>query len=113
MGNKIGQWAFVVGILLAILVGLIPAQWRGLVTLVLVVLGLIVGFLNVTDKEATPFLVASVALLATGSARESLKVIPPEILGDFLATAVGNIAAFVAPAAILVAIKSIWSLAKD
>ena len=113
MGSKIGQWAFIVGIVLAVLVGLVPQNLQGLVTLVLVVLGLVVGFLNVSEKEATPFLVASIALLSTGIARESLKVIPPPMVGDFLASAVGNISAFVAPAAILVAIKAIWSLARD
>lgn len=113
MANKMGQWAFIIGIISAVLVGLFPKNWLGLVTLVLVVLGLIVGFLNVTEKEATPFLIASIALLAIGNATDSLKVIPPQVLGDFLAAAVNNIAAFVTPAAILVAVKAIWALAKD
>ena len=79
----------------------------------LVILGLLVGFLNITEKETTPFLVAAIALLATGSATDSLKIIPPKALGIFLASAVNNIAAFVAPGAILVAVKAIWALAKD
>lgn len=113
MASKMGQWSFVVGILLAILLGFVPGNLMGVATLVLVILGLLVGFLNITEKETTPFLVASVALLATGNAADSLTVIPPDALGDFLASAVRNIAAFVAPAAILVAVKAIWALAKD
>jgi len=112
MGGKLGQSAFVGGVIIALLLGLAPT-WKGQLTLVLVALGLIVGFLNVTERETTPFLVAAVALLATGSARESLTVIPPEALGSFLAAAVSNVAAFVTPAAIVVAIKAIWAMARD
>ena len=115
MGSKIGQWSFVFGIVLAIVVSVYTFSdtVTGWVTLLLVILGLIVGLLNITEKETTPFLVAAIALLATGTAANSLKKIPPDVLGAFLYTAVGNIAAFVAPGAILVAVKAIWALAKD
>ena len=114
MASKIGEWAFIIGIIIAILVGFVnDSSLMGILTLVLVVLGLLVGFLNITEKETTPFLVAAIALLATGSASDSLKLIPSAVLGSFLANAVNNIAAFVAPAAILVAVKAIWALAKD
>ena len=110
---KIGEWAFIVGALLAILLGFVPGQYMGTATLVLVVLGLIVGLLNVTAKETNSFLVAAIALIATGSAAGSLKIIPPAVLGDFLSSAVMNLAAFVSPAAIVVALKAIMALAKD
>ena len=112
MGSKIGQLAFIAGIVIALLLAFV-SKWEGQLTLVLVILGVIVGFLNVTEKETTPFLVASIALLATGAARDSLTKIPPEAVGSFLAAAVGNIASFVAPGAIVVAVKAIWALAKD
>ena len=113
MGSKIGEWAFIIGIVLAVLLGFVPTSYIGMAILVLVILGLLVGFLNITEKETTPFLVAAIALLATGNASDSLKVIPPDVLGSFLSNAVRNITAFVAPAAVLVAVKVIWSLAKD
>ena len=113
MGTKLGEWAFIIGIVIAIILGFVPSTWLGNATLVLVVLGLIVGFLNVTEKETTPFLVAAIALLATGTARDSLTKIPPDVVGSFLSAAVGNIASFVAPGAIVVAVKAIWALAKD
>ena len=113
--SKMGQWAVIIGIVIAVVVSLFKVSDTvgGWLVLLLVILGLIVGFLNVTEKETTPFLVAAIALLATGNASDSLKVIPPQALGNFLATAVNNIAAFVTPAAILVAVKAIWALAKD
>ena len=111
--SKLGQWAFVVGVLLAILFGVIPKKWESVATLLLVVLGLVVGFLNVTEKESTPFLVAAAALMITANAGTNLSVIKPVVLGDFLQNAVEKIGVFVAPAAVIVALKSIQSLAKE
>ena len=116
MGSKMGQWSFIGGVLIAIIIGLfsgnIPVNVQGWLILLLVVLGLIVGLLNVTEKETTPFLVASAALLITGIAtKESLNLVP--VIGGYLQAIVQNIAVFVTPAAIVVALKAIQSMAKD
>ncbi len=79
--------------------------------LLLVVLGLITGLMNITEKETTPFLVAALALLATGTASATLMVIPK--VGIYLASIVNAIGVFVAPAAIVVALKTIKALARD
>ena len=52
MASKIGQWAFVGGVVVALLLGFVP-QWQGQLTLLLVVLGLIIGFnkLRSSDDE--------------------------------------------------------------
>ena len=112
-GSKMGEWAFIVGVLVAIVVSLfnVSGSVAGWLVLLLVVLGLIVGLLNVTEKETTPFLVAAAALLITGTAGGSLAIIP--VIGSYLQDIVQNIAVFVAPAAIVVALKAIQSLAKD
>jgi hypothetical protein len=104
--DKLGNWAFIVGFIVAILAGLVMKSLNLWVVSLLVILGIIVGFLNVTQKEATPFLVASIALLAAGTAD----------LGMFqnyinLSQALDAIGIFVAPAAIIVAIKQVYSLA--
>ena len=118
MGSKLGQWAFIIGVLLAILVGVFAAnlqsETKGTLTLVLVVLGLVVGFLNVTEKETTPFLVAAAALMLTATSVSTLQSINLGVdLGIYLASIVSQIAVFVAPAAVIVALKAINSLAKD
>ena len=117
MGSKIGQWSFIIGVLLAIVVGLFASslgQWTGHLTLLLVILGLIVGFLNITEKEMTPFLVAAAALMLTGTSVNTLNSIDLGVsLGKYLAGIVTQIAVFVAPAAVVVALKAIQSLAKD
>jgi hypothetical protein len=113
MEKKAGECAFLIGFILAVVFSFLPDAWEGTATLILVILGLVVGFLNVTEKETTAFLIASVALLATGTAANTLRVINVLGIGDFLADAVGKIAVFIAPAAILVAVKAVWALAKD
>ena len=110
MGKKIGEWAYLIGLALAVVFGFLSAgNLAGVLTLVLVIAGLIIGFLNVTEKETTPFLIASVALIATGTA--DLSIIPT--IGTWVQNIVENIAVLVTPAAIVVALKAIKSLAKN
>lgn len=115
MAAKMGQWAFVIGVIIAVVIGLFSSNLGsnvgGWLVLLLVVLGLIVGLLNVTEKETTPFLIAAVALLITGTTGGSLAVIPT--LGGYLQGVVEAIAVFVTPAAIVVALKAIQSLASE
>ena len=115
MANKMGQWAFIIGVVIAVVIGMFSSSLsgdiKGWLILLLVVLGLVVGLLNVTEHESTPFLIASAALLLTGTAGDTLSIIPK--IGGYLAGIVQAIAVFVTPAAIVVALKSIQSLAKD
>jgi len=106
MDSKLGHWAFIVGILIAIIAGLVPAWQTPTITWVLVILGLIVGLLNITAKETVEFLVASIALLVIGSAG----AIPA--LGTIILSVLANIVAFVAPAGLVVALLSIYKLAQ-
>lgn len=113
-GKKMGEWAFIIGVLIAIIIGLfsgnLTENTAGWLVLLLVVLGLIVGFLNVTESETTPFLIAAAALMLTGLSGDTLSNIPT--VGIYLSGIVKQIAVFVTPAAIVVALKAIQSLAK-
>lgn len=106
--RKIGEWAFLLGVLTAVVAGLasgaLDAAWAGYVTLALVVFGLVVGFLNVGDKRVNNFLIAAIALVLIGTAK--LTAIP--VVGDYLALMVLNVSAFVAPAALVVALKVVY-----
>lgn len=109
-----GQYSFIVGVIIAILAGLVSravAAYEGVIILVLVILGLVIGFLNISEKEMTPFLVATVALVVTGTASNSLTVIPA--VGPYLEAIVRNIAVLVTPAALIVSLKAVNALAKD
>ncbi len=113
VSQRIGGWAFILGVVIAIIAGLaagaLDVVTAGYVTLVLVILGLIVGFLNIGDKDVTGFLIAAIALMAVGTA--NLSAIP--YIGVFLSAMVMNIAAFVAPAALVVALKEVYNLARS
>jgi hypothetical protein len=109
--ERLGEWVFILGVVIAIISGLAyqamdPASAQ-YITVVLVVLGLVVGFLNIKDKEITNFLIAVIAIVAVGAA--NLQDI--FIIGPYLARMVLNVAAFVAPAALVVALKSVYNMA--
>ncbi len=113
MDQKIGSWAFIIGVIIAIIAGLLgtsifggAASW---LPLVFVILGVIIGFLNITDKETTSFLVATIALLAGGAVNWG--VIPA--VGSALGTIFSLIASLMAPAAIIVGLKAVWNLASN
>jgi hypothetical protein len=111
---KIGVWAFIVGVVIALLASFIPSM-QSVITAALVVIGLIVGFLNVTDKETTPFLMASVsmmiALFTAGQAMQAMTSLG--MVGTYLTNLMGSINIFIFPATIVVAMKAIYALAKD
>ena len=105
--EKIGTWAFLIGVLIAIIAGLVPSLPMQQVAWVLVILGLVVGLLNIRGRETQEFLVACTALLVVAG----MGGLPP--LGRTLGTILTNIIAFVAPAAFLVACRAVWQLAED
>lgn len=106
--QQIGGYAFILGIIIAILAGLVSldASTANLVLWVMVVLGLIIGFLNVTDKETTSFLVAAISLILTQGALSTLNV-------AIITGIVSNIAVLAAPAALIVALKAVWNMASS
>ncbi len=112
MNQLLGRYAFVIGLGVAILVGLFPAVFAGPnISLLMVLLGLIVGFMNIQTKEVKHFLLAAITLLVAGGA--GLNTITIMNLGWYLGNILSNVTFFVAPAAVVVAVKSIFMLAKD
>jgi hypothetical protein len=106
--KKLGHYSFIAGLIIAIVVALVP-QLRGDVAVwIMVILGIIVGFLNITSKETTPFLVATVALIIASSA----SALSLAAIWTGLTAMLGNVIIFVAPAAIVVAVKSVFELAE-
>jgi len=110
MMQKVGSWAFIVGVIIALIAGFWPLN--AVVTSVLLILGLIVGFLNVSGSETMPFLLASVSLVIVssfgGNLLGAIATIGPKI--QMVLTTLVN---FVIPATIVVALKTIYALAKD
>ncbi len=120
MEQKIGHYSFIVGVVLALVLGL-AGQYLGaaqawLISL-LVVLGLVVGFINVTGKETKEFLtvvtiLAVVLYVSGGTASISSVKFGVVDLGTYLAGVLTYAMAFIVPAVIVVALKQIYQLGK-
>lgn len=106
--NKIGGIAFIIGIVLALIAGIFGFGDDTLVISALMVIGLIIGLLNISAKEAMPFLLITTALVIVSSLGGSfLGVIP--ILQKILI----SIIILMVPAVIVVAIRAVFSLARN
>lgn len=107
---NVGKWAFIIGIILAIVAGFFAVPY---LTFILLVLGLVVGFLNIGHKNAHDYLVAAIALLLIGIASvQSLSVLNIA-LADWVQTVLANFIAFVAASALVVAIKAVVKLGQE
>ncbi|MBN2066031.1 MAG: hypothetical protein JW771_04390 [Candidatus Thermoplasmatota archaeon] len=126
---KVGSWSFLVGILIALFVGLYQA-WTleggedffatsngGLVAWFLAAIGVIVGILafmgkgTITQKEVPGFLMAGIALVVMYGVFKDIVMNP--WIGSLLHGISMSLAIFVAPAVGILAIKAIWDIGKD
>jgi hypothetical protein len=111
--NKIGPWSYMIGLVVAIFAGLAIAPGAPEVSTVIIGLGglgLLVGLLNVSDKEVMLFLVAAIAFLLSA---KSLADLFSTVLGEKTTMVFGYLVAFTAPAAAIVAIKALYEISND
>jgi len=106
--SQIGRYLFLAGVILAVVTGLAGNMGIPNLGMILAVLGVIVGFLNVSGSESRTFLIAGIAFLATAGALNGLPAI-----GSHIAGVAANLSAFAAPAVLIVALKSLLSTAGD
>lgn len=111
MKINFGAIAFIIGLVLAVFIALFGTlgTWA---TWVLAVLGLLVGLFNVTGKESGRFLLAAIAFVVTFN---SLAVIfaPIAVIGPILQNFFGLMVVFMAAATAVVAISSLFTIAKN
>jgi hypothetical protein len=119
--EKYGEWAFLAGIILAVILGIgsnfidggvMPAIWA-----LLGLFGIVVGLLNIKDKEINSFLLATIALLAVGTSISPITAVLVGVPGGpVLIRSIGGFLSalmmFIAPAAFIVALKVVYNLAK-
>ena len=106
--NLVGAWAFLIGIVLAIVFAFFDVTTLWWIGWIMFVLGLIIGFLNIGDSETQPFLMAGAVLViiaSLGASAFSALAYIPALLKNILALFV--------PATIVVAIKSVFAMAHD
>jgi len=109
-----GSYTFGIGLLIALIAAFITLGTTSskVVFGTLVLLGLIIGFLNVTNSESVTFLVATIALVLL--AGPFLGLVAQNIYSTpYLGKIFGNLIALIVPAAIVVALKELFITAKD
>jgi len=120
--NSVGAWAFFIGVILAILIGLsttifsIPTviAYSTQIYALLVILGLIIGFVNISGKDTQTFLWAGALLVVVSkfgmdSVRGSLIGIG---IGDAVSAVFAALLALFVPATIVMALKTIFSISR-
>ena len=124
--RKIGSWLFLLGILIAVIVGIILganetwlSSYNAIISTVLAILGFIVGVLsffavgNITKDRVPSFLMGALLLLLVGIGASGTFFGNIDVIGPYFQTIAGMIAVFVAPAAGLLAIRAIWDAGKS
>lgn len=130
--GKIAIWAFIIGTIIALIVGLYQAytiQMKQTVFMttttgaavawLLAVIGAIVGILaffgkgTITKEEVPSFLIASIALLVMYGVFQGLQNQIGYWLGPLFAGVSLTLSIFIAPAAGILAIKAIYDIGKD
>jgi len=134
--EEIARWAYIAFLVIAIVMGLAigymaydkraevylgdgwndpdVSDYNGWITLIMLILGIIIGITSITAKEVTPFLIATIALIVAAAANVWLPLGNiHELLFYWADGILRYIVAFAAPAAVIISIKSVLAMAKD
>jgi len=112
-GSTLGSWAFLIGLVVAVILGLgIGGDQTANMTVTLFIIGLVVGLLNIAEKEVTPFLLSGVVLIiASSMGLDAMGGIDGKSVQAVLGILSALLVLFV-PATIVVAVKNVFQLAK-
>jgi len=111
--DVIGKWAFLIGLALAVIAGLITGFYTiPYLALILVILGLIVGFLNIAEKDTVKLLVAIIALMGVGATAVMIIGEVITAINTILLDLITNIITFAGAAGLVVAVKAIYETGK-
>ncbi len=105
-GSKIGGWAFLIGVVIAIIIAVLGVLTSSLIW-VLVIIGIVVGFLNVAREEASSFLMSAAVLIIASAFGQGVVAIIP-VLERMLEA----ILILFIPATIVVAVRNVFTIAR-
>ncbi len=120
--NSVGAWAFLVGVILALLIGLsttlisIPTLtiYSAQIYAILLILGIIVGFVNVASKDSQTFMLAGAILVIVS--KFGMESVTGSLIGigvgDTVSSVFAALLVLFVPATIVVALKTVFSIAK-
>jgi hypothetical protein len=116
--NLIGAYAFLIGVILAVLMGILQqsldiAKTSSVPYALLVILGILVGFFNFSDKDSFTFLVASLSLvIVSGFGQTALVYVSQVPILSSLSAVLASLMVMFVPATIIVALKSVFSISR-
>lgn len=122
--NTMGAWLFLIGVILAVIIGVGTTSFLSFSKLtmyspqiyaILVILGLVVGFLtNVSGKDSQKFMISGAILVIVSKfGMESVSGSLIGIgIGDLVASTFSALLVLFVPATIIVAIKAVFNLSK-
>lgn len=123
--NSLGAWAFLIGVILAVIIALIKSfsieafvSYNQLFYILLIIMGLIIGSINVRAKDINTFLLAGTVLVIVS--KFGLEGVIDRLGGSLLGATIGLIGQEIfgallvlfIPAVIIVALKSVFSITK-
>lgn len=127
--DQLSRWAFIAFVATAIVMGLMVgymaynagtwndpsvADINGWVTLIMLILGIIVGVSSITARQVIPFLTVTIALVVTNVADVWFPLSRIHGLLYFWATGILNyIVAFAAPVAVIIAVNAVFAMTKQ
>jgi hypothetical protein len=122
--NSWGAWAFLVGVILAVIIGLSTSSFLSLpnitkyskqIYVVLILLGMLVGFfIKANVKDSQTFLIAGTIIIIVS--RFGMESVTGSLigigLGDTVSSTFAALITLFAPATIIVALKTLFGVAK-
>ncbi|HJX51102.1 MAG TPA: hypothetical protein VJ438_06590 [Candidatus Nanoarchaeia archaeon] len=120
--NSVGAWAFLIGVILALVIGLfttllpIPAliKYSAYIYGILVLLGIVVGIMIVRGKDSQTVLIAGLIIVIVSQfGKQSVSGSLIGIgLDDMVSSIFTSLLALFVPATIIIALKTVFSIAK-
>tara|TARA_Y100000310_G_scaffold247142_1_gene252671 strand:- start:297 stop:719 length:423 start_codon:yes stop_codon:yes gene_type:complete len=117
MEDKLGRYAYILGVLIAVVLGIFSLYISDTAVLVLtsfiVIFGLLVGLLNVAEGQIKDFLLYSVVLIiAAGMGSVGTTLVSVSGVGILLDGVFSYLLMFLVPATAVVSLKAVLNLAK-
>ncbi|MBR9683011.1 hypothetical protein GOV03_00535 [Candidatus Woesearchaeota archaeon] len=109
--NIIGSWSFLIGLLLAMILGLgLGGIYQNTLLWVVFLLGIIVGLLNITSSEVGAFLTGGTILVLVSFLGIQVGIF--EGVAAIISNILKGILTLFVPATIIVALRSVFVLAE-
>ncbi len=111
-GNLVGGWSFLVGVVLAVLLGLgFTGSYAKVMLWVVFLLGIVVGLLNIGVKEAHGFMMSGTVLVLMSFLGVQVGVF--EGVAPSIANVLKGILTLFVPATVIVALRAVFVLARN